>query len=286
MKKIIIFLFITLYANISNYHNTFYCIDKDNVVIRTFKQNNIDKILVVNLNTLKTKILINHHQIPLKCNKNTKYIKLLTLSSSSPYPLQNDGITHGKNGMFITTDLCPSSKKGFEQHAYQKIIDNFQNPAPVTIFITSKWINKHKKSFLQLIKWKKEKKLDITWGNHTATHPYKRNFPINNNFALIKNYNLKQDTLNLEKILIEYNQTPSVFFRFPGLVSDKKTIDTIYSLGLITIGANAWLAKGEKPKKGSIILIHGNKNEHIGIKIFIKLIKNHKISNIKSLNQL
>jgi hypothetical protein len=58
---------------------------------------------------------------------------------------------------------------------------------------------------------------------------------------------------------------PSVFFRFPGLVADEKLIKLLAKLSLIPLGADAWLAKGEEPRKGSIILVHGNGNEPPGI---------------------
>ncbi|WP_456480266.1 polysaccharide deacetylase family protein [Nautilia sp.] len=284
MKKAIIFLWVFLFADIKDYKAVFYCINPSTAVIRTFVKNGEKMQLEVNTRTLQTKITPFQNVEHIKCHPDSKYLKLLALSAKPPYPLQNDGITHGKKGMYITTDLCPSSKEGFEKKAYEEIIKSFKNPAPVTVFITSGWIKKHKKEFFQLIKWKKEKKLDLNWGNHTATHPYKRSLPLNKNFVLTKGYNLKKDTLNLEKTLIKYNQTPSVFFRFPGLVSDKKAIMTVKFLGLITIGADAWLAKGETPGKGSIILIHGNKNEPKGIKIFLQMIKEGKIKNIKNLN--
>ncbi len=109
--------------------------------------------------------------------------------------------------------------------------------------------------------------------------------PLKENFVLSKEENLKKDILDLEIKLIESNETPSIFFRFPGLVSDKKSINTVYNLGLVTIGSNSWLAKGEKPKNGSIILVHGNKNEPKGVDILLKMVKDKNItslSNIKS----
>ena len=39
---------------------------------------------------------------------------------------------------------------------------------------------------------------------------------------------------------------------------------------LIPLGANAWIAKSQKPQNGSIILVHGNKNEPQGIKMFLE----------------
>jgi hypothetical protein len=74
---------------------------------------------------------------------------------------------------------------------------------------------------------------------------------------------------------------PSVFFRFPGLVSSNKIIEQVLSFGLIPVGSDAWLAKGQQAKDGSIVLIHANGNEEIGVQDFIQLLKSEQ-SNIKS----
>ena len=66
---------------------------------------------------------------------------------------------------------------------------------------------------------------------------------------------------------------PSAFFRFPGLVSDQQLVYKITDLGLIPIGTDAWLAKGQQPQAGSIVLIHGNGNEPVGVDDFIKLLR-------------
>ena len=66
---------------------------------------------------------------------------------------------------------------------------------------------------------------------------------------------------------------PSAFFRFPGLVSDQQLVYRITDLGLIPIGTDAWLAKGQQPQAGSIVLIHGNGNEPVGVDDFIKLLR-------------
>ncbi len=59
---------------------------------------------------------------------------------------------------------------------------------------------------------------------------------------------------------------PSPFFRFPGLVSDRQLIENLRDLHLIPVGSNAWLAKGESPQMGSVILVHANGNEPDGIR--------------------
>jgi len=65
---------------------------------------------------------------------------------------------------------------------------------------------------------------------------------------------------------------PSVFFRFPGLVSDQQLVYRITDFGLIPIGSDAWLAKGQKANAGSIVLIHANGNEPVGVDDFIALL--------------
>jgi hypothetical protein len=81
--------------------------------------------------------------------------------------------------------------------------------------------------------------------------------------------------------MLERGLTPSVFFRFPGLVSDEKLFHIITSFGLIPVGSDAWLAKNQWPKNGSIVLVHATGNEIIGIQRFLRLIQEEqkKISN-------
>ena len=48
--------------------------------------------------------------------------------------------------------------------------------------------------------------------------------------------------------------------------------EVVYKYWLIPIWSNTWLAKWEKIKSNSIILIHWNKNEPAWIKIFDKIL--------------
>ncbi|WP_457562794.1 polysaccharide deacetylase family protein [Caminibacter pacificus] len=268
MKFAILFVFSYLFA-ISDYRVVNFCISKHTLAIREFKQNDKEKLLIVNTNTLKTSII---PKIDLKtqCDLKAKYFKLLNQKPK----LQNAGVTKSKHPV-LSVDFCPSSKRGFDKIIFTSLIKKQKN-APVIVFMSKNWIKHHKKSFELLKKWQKEKKLNILWGNHTATHPYIKHLPLNKNFVLIKGYDLKKDILNNEIYLINNGVTPSIFFRFPGLISDKKTLKIVNSLGLIAIGSNTWLAKGEKVTNHSIILIHGNKNEEKGVKIFLQKLKNIK----------
>jgi len=274
-----------IFATISNYKALSGCFNYKNQeykLLRAFRYNQKEYLLVANTTTLQTFKVAKFAYTLEPCHP-SKYLSLLQEASSAPYPLHNDGIIANPKGVTLTTDLCPSSKKGFEQELYERLFQSFPNPVPLTIFITKRWITKHQKEFHQLKSWQEEKKLAITWGNHTAYHHYHPGLPDNQNFVLSPDENLVEDIFDLEKTLIENNTTPSVFFRFPGLVSNKKSMQIVSSLGLISIGANSWLAKGEGLKKDSIILLHGNKNEPVGIKLFFKLLQEQKIQELTPL---
>lgn len=64
-------------------------------------------------------------------------------------------------------------------------------------------------------------------------------------------------------------------------MSDKTIVEKIEAYGLIPVGSDAWLAKGQQPNAGSIVLIHGNGNEEIGVKDFIQLLKTRQ-ADVKS----
>ena len=109
--------------------------------------------------------------------------------------------------------------------------------------------------------------------------------PFSMNFLLKKGIDIDKEILKNEVTMIENGLIPSVFFRFPGLVSDFDIFKEVIAYGLIPIGSDAWLAKGQKPGPGSIVLIHGNGNEPLGIKKFFKLLQREK-ADIKKKNWL
>ena len=287
MKPILPTLFLLLTIQSQAVHITHYTVNKpfcysDKAIIRTFNMDGHRMQLVVDVNTLHTSTQLVIHTLGHPCGS-SRYTKLLHKSTATPWPTTNDGLTHQHGGMTLTTDLCPSSKRGFERRLYQALIDRFKHPVPVTLFITGRWIAHHEDALEQLRRWEQEGKLAITWGNHTYTHPYHPSKPLKHNFALSPGYGLRSDTLKLEQTLLEQGIVPSVFFRFPGLVSDQKSIETIRGLGLIPIGSDAWLAKGQQPAEGSIILIHGNKNEPKGVDLFLKMVESNRLRKLHPL---
>lgn len=251
-------------------------------LIRSFNIEGKKYFLAVDEETLKT-IFLRAQKFQFY-NPQTRYNTLLNDYNQFPYILQNDGVTSidSTDKVYITTDLCPSSKKGYEEQFYKNLIKHYKKPVPITLFISGRWIKRHKQEFLELIKFQKEGKLDITWGNHTNNHRYKPKNDLSENFLLLPNTNIINEVIQLEKLLISNNITPSILFRFPGLISDENAILTIKKLGLIPIGSNTWLAKNQKIQKGSIILVHGNKNEPQGIqKAYQELFtSNYKLGSI------
>lgn len=218
--------------------------------------------------SLKTKVVEASNLETTERLESSKYEELLNKYSQPPYVLQNYGLRSlATNNIYLTLDLCPSSKEGYESVFFKELIKNYsvKKAVPVTLFVSSRWITAHEESFLELIRYEKEGKLNVTWGNHSKNHYYDPLAPLKRNFLLKTQTDILQELLDVEKLLLSYGVTPSILMRFPGLVSNKKAIEIVKSLGLISVGSNAWLAKGELITDGAIILLHGNKNEPYGI---------------------
>ena len=195
---------------------------------------------------------------------------------------QNYGATSSMykvKGQFLTIDMCPSSKS-FEEDFFKKLVElsiKLNKPIPIAICISGLWINKHQEEFLWLIKQQENGYLQITWVNHSFSHPYFKDKPLEDNFLLSNKDDFENEVLEAGKILVSYNIAPSPFFRFPGLVSDQTLIEKLKDLGFIPLGSKAWLAKGEKVQNGSFILVHGNSNEKAGINLIMLMLPELKL---------
>ena len=62
------------------------------------------------------------------------------------------------------------------------------------------------------------------------------------NFLLTKGVDPQEEILDTERLLIANGETPSLFFRFPGLVSSDPLMQAVSQFHLVTLGADAWLA--------------------------------------------
>ncbi|QIL40136.1 polysaccharide deacetylase [Pedobacter sp. HDW13] len=258
------------------------------LAIRSFAAERVKYLLLVNPQTLDTKVdLANNYTTSslkwpnvLAIFKNSAYVKSIEAAAAKDIQLQNAGIDHAfpnEKGITLTIDLCPSHK-ALDRIIFQSVFDEFkkiEQPAPLAISVSGKWMLKHEDDLNWLKSLEAQKELDITWVNHSYNHEVNK-LPLAENFLLAAGTNLDVEVLENEKLMLKNGLTPSVFFRFPGLVSDKAIVDKIEAYGLIPIGSDAWLAKGQQPNAGSIVLIHGNGNEEIGVKDFIELLKNRQ----------
>ncbi|MGO9422996.1 polysaccharide deacetylase [Roseiarcus sp.] len=181
--------------------------------------------------------------------------------------LENAGMTRGARvGAFVTGDLCPSRRpldRGFFGE-----LEATGPRAPVALSISGLWLERHAADFRWLEGQRDSGALDIVWVNHTYTHPYWRKLPDASNYLLSRRVDPEREILDTERLLIANGETPSLFFRFPGLVSSDPLMRTVRRFHLVTLGADAWLAINQKPRPGSIVLVHPNGNEPEGLRRF------------------
>ncbi|SHN18418.1 polysaccharide deacetylase family protein [Mucilaginibacter sp. OK098] len=259
---------------------------QDWMIIREFDNDNKSYFLLVNPQTLETKIDESgfYEVKPMTLDeariffKSTPYIKALQKAEKQSVNIQDAGIESGmpkQTGISLTADLCPSHKP-LDKRIFTDIIAEFkkvEHPVPVALSITGIWMRQHPQDLDWLKKMQQDHEIYITWINHSFNHRVSTTLPLKQNFLLEAGTNINYEVMETEIAMLKNGLLPSVFFRFPGLVSDQKLVFEITDFGLIPIGTDAWLAKGQQPQAGSIVLIHGNGNEPVGVNDFIKLLK-------------
>jgi len=178
------------------------------------------------------------------------------------------------DGINLTVDLCPSTRT-LVKSLFIRVIDVFapeERPVPVSIAITAVWMQEHPTDLAWLRQLEQDGQLRITWVNHSFHHRYDPKLPLPENFLLETRTSIDTEVLGNEQAMLERGLTPSIFFRFPGLVSNRAVFDQITRYGLLPLGSDAWLAKGQTPRQGSIVLIHGNGNDPVGVAQFMRLL--------------
>ncbi|MCS5638724.1 MAG: polysaccharide deacetylase, partial [Myxococcota bacterium] len=217
----------------------------------------------------------------------TPYRRALDVEEESKHLLQDAGLVRSLTpvtGYFLTVDLCPSSKKGFNQALFETLEHASQvhgdAALPVALAVSGGWIKRHRKAFAWLRNEAATGRLEVTWVNHTMSHPYDSHLDLAHNFMRKSGIDPLAEILGLETLLLEQGITPSVFFRFPGLVSSPALIETLERLHLVAIGSDAWLAKGQQPRPGSAILIHGNLNEPAGVRLMLEWVASQEKGSI------
>jgi hypothetical protein len=259
---------------------------QDWMILRQFENEGKTYFLLVNPQTLETKIdETNFYQVrPMSMQearaffKNTPYQSALRKAEKQSVMTQDAGIENGmpkETGISLTADLCPSHRP-LDRRIFTDIITEFkkvEKPVPIALSITGVWMREHPQDLEWLKKLQQDEEIYITWINHSFNHRVSLKEPLKENFLLEPGTDINFEVLETEKAMLKNGLLPSVFFRFPGLVSDQQLVYRITDFGLIPIGTDAWLAKGQQPQAGSIVLIHGNGNEPVGVNDFIKLLQ-------------
>ena len=213
--------------------------------------------------------------------KNTPYEKATAQAEKQSVTIQDAGIERGipsETGISLTADLCPSHKP-LDRRLFTEMINEFkkvEKPAPIALSVSGLWMLKHTADIDWLKKLRDAGEIRITWVNHSYNHRVSAKAPLRENFLLEPGTDIDYEILATEKLMLKNGLIPSAFFRFPGLVSDQQVVFKVTDYGLIPIGSDAWLAKGQQAQNGSIVLIHGNGNEPVGVNDFIDLLRSKK----------
>ncbi|WP_333866347.1 polysaccharide deacetylase family protein [Sphingobacterium sp.] len=258
--------------------------DRSLVGIRSFTSNTVKYYLAVDPSTLQTRVVGDRSVQVIskdaaevaKSLRGSVYESSFSLVRKTENNLQDAGLNFRlpkEAGINLTIDLCPSHKP-LDKVIFEDLILAFKgvdSSLPLAVSVSGKWMLNHAAD-LEWLKSLDTKGVKITWINHTYDHIF-NNSTLTSNFLLSKNTDLRYEVLENEKLMLKNGLIPSVFFRCPGLVSDRSIIERLLSYGLIAVGSDAWLAKGQQAKNGSIVLIHGNGNEELGVHDFIKLLR-------------
>lgn len=259
------------------------------LVIRRFERDGKPYCLLVDPQTLQTSVAPDLPNSPtlltlsdlLRFQSSSVYSRALSTAEANAKPLQDAGFTHSlprEKGIVLTIDLCPSHKP-LDRIIFSSLLQELgkrESPVPLALSITGVWMEQHPDDLAWLKRLANTGALSITWINHSFHHRVSATEPLDRNFLLEPGTNLSDEVLLTEQALITTGLTPSVFFRFPGLISDSDLVRRIGEFGLITVGSDAWLAKGQTPGWGSIVLIHGNGNEPVGVQDFLRLLRQHQ----------
>ncbi|MCM2358783.1 MAG: polysaccharide deacetylase [Geobacteraceae bacterium] len=275
-------------SRISGYRSIFQpCYDRSGALrlaIRRYERGGTPHVLLVNPRTFETAVAplasLKAFQAPVGQAelRATPFDLALTRHTSPPCRLQNHGAVRADlpvDGVFLTVDMCPS-KRPFEKEFFAAVAGLSRQsgrPTPVALAMTGNWLENHRDELAWLVQQIREGRLAVTWVNHSDSHPYDPKAPLTRNFLLSPGIDLEREVLATEQLLLESGLTPSPFFRFPGLVADAKALEQLRQLSLIPLGSDAWLAKGEEPRNGSFILVHGNGNEPAGIARALPLLR-------------
>lgn len=248
-------------------------------VTRTMKLDGHDVSLAVAAESLKTELI---GDSCLKCSTEvsvwprsqfTQALETTTSISVSERQaafLRNQGLVRALGeptlGSFLTADLCPSHhslERGFLEGLIQKTASGHAG-LPLAVSVSGTWLKHHASDFAWLKAKAASGEMAITWVNHSLTHPFAHT-QFSHDFLLTPGLDHLREIFGNESLLIAHGVTPSVYFRFPGLISNAEWVLQLRDASLVPLGADAWLALGQRARNGSVVLIHPNGNEPYGL---------------------
>jgi hypothetical protein len=195
---------------------------------------------------------------------------------ATPKVLENAGLSHGEGeGVFVTGDLCPSRRP--LDRDFLELLARQGLGTPIALAISGLWMARHADDLDWLKQQAASGALSIAWVNHSFHHPYVKSRPDARTYLLTPGVDMDAEIFDTERLMIANGLTPSVFFRFPGLVSAAGLMDRLRENHLVALGADSWLALGPRPRPGSIVLVHPNGNEQAGLRIFSRLTQQGKM---------
>ncbi len=259
------------------------------VVLRSFQRGGRRFLLVVDPRTLETRTVpaaglkVERRPWPAvrKAIADTAYGRALAEAEQRDGPLQDAGLTRlrpAAPGVDLTVDLCPS-RRPLDRDLFTALVEElgrYQKPVPVAVALTGAWMRDHPDDLAWLLSLVQKGELAPTWVDHSFHHRASPTLPIHENFLLEPGTDLASEVLQTEAAMLTAGITPSVFFRFPGLVSRPEIFARVVAFGLVPVGSDAWLAKNEWPRDGSIVLVHANGNEPLGVRRFLQLLRDER----------
>jgi hypothetical protein len=160
------------------------------IAIRKFTEGTKIRYLAVDPRALNTSVMEESEMGKAALDsewKSTPYARALKNYNSPAGGLQDSGLRHGNgSGLFLTVDLCPSTKK-MDMELFKAAMEQPSlkgKPLPIAIAVSGMWMERHEDELAWILGMEKKGNLSITWVNHSFSHPYDKEKPLEENFLL------------------------------------------------------------------------------------------------------
>jgi len=258
------------------------------VVLRRYRRSGRDSVLAIDPSDLQTETdaapadleLVDWNRVR-AMHGGSAWMKAMDEVRRSSGTIQDAGIRHAdadESGIDLTIDLCPS-RKPLDRAFFRDVLaalDQEESPVPIGLSVSGLWMTGHRPDLAWLKSLAAAGRIRPVWIDHSYHHRVDPKASLSRNFLLEPGTDLAQEVFLTEREMLHEGLVPSPFFRFPGLVSRDSLVERLLSWGLVPVGSDAWLAKNQKARDGSIVLVHANGNEPLGLMRFRILLHQHR----------